>query len=280
MKKIIILTIVSLAWLTLSGCANDQYSIERQYWKLQKLAEKIFKNPDATPARQLEITVSKFQNFSKRYEKNNLAIDAEFTISRLYIVKKEYLKGRQVLASLIEKYKKNENICAEAMFLIGNSYEIQDKWASALAEYKKIIQIHPVTIRGLDVPVYIAQHYKVNYQPDKMLEAYHEAIAHYKALSGKFPNSVLALKADTLVSRIYGEIKDWQGAINSLDSIIEKYKDKVRADGFLLEKALIYSKQLKDNLKAKEALQALIKEYPDSRLIKAAKKMLADLGGK
>ncbi len=280
MKKTFFAIICIFSFALLAGCANDQYSIERRYWKVQKLAEKIFKNPDASPPRQLDIAVSKLQNFAKRYEKNNLAVDAEFTIPRLYLVKKEYVKGRAALSSLIEKYKKNENLCAEAMFLIGNSYEIQDKWASALGEYKRIIQTYPVTMRGLDVPVYIAQHYKVSYQPDKMLEAYHEAIAHYKALSEKFPNSILAFNADTLVIRIYSEIKNWPAVIISLDSIIEKYKGKVKADTFLLEKALVYSKQLKNNQKAKEALEVLIKDYPDSRLVKPAKKFLADLGGK
>lgn len=280
MKRLSSIITCILACALLVGCANDQYSIERKYWKLQKSAEKIFKNPDASPPRQLEITVSKFQDFAKRYEKNSLAVDAEFTISRLYIIKKEYLKGRQVLLSLIEKYKKNENLCAEAMFLIGNSYEIQDKWASALAEYKKIIQNYPVTVRGLDVPVYIAQHYKVSYQPDKMREAYQEAIAHYKALSARFPNSILAINADTIITRVYIELKDWQGAIDSLDLNIEKYKGKVKLDTLLIEKAMIYSKQLNNNQKAKEALQALIKDYPDSRLVKPAKKFLADLGAK
>ena len=261
----------------LAGCGSDQYAIERQYWQVQKQAEKIFKNPHASPPKELERVVKLLSNFGQKHPQTNLAIEAEFTIARLYIVKEEYNKARTQLKTLLSKYTKSETVCSEAIFLIGNSYEIEDKWNLALEQYKKIMQEYPTTLRGLDIPIYIAQHYKIKYQPDKMVVAFQEAINHYKALANRYPNSSLSYRTDTLVAQCYIALKDWNNAIGTFNTILETYKGKVSMDGVLMEMALIYSRELKDKVKAKEVLERLIREYPKSRLIKAATTLLKEL---
>lgn len=275
-KKILLLISIALAAM-LAGCGSDQYAIERQYWRIQKQAEKIFRNPQASPPNELQRVVNTLAGFSQKYPKSNFAVDSEFNIARLYIVKEEYNKARAQLKTIINKYSKSEPICSVAVFLLGNSYQIQDNWNSALEQYKKIIQDYPATLKALDVPIYIAQYYKIKYQPDKMLAAFKEAIAQYRALAGRYPDSPLAYSADSLAAQCYIELKDWQNAINSFNSIIEKYKDKVNLDRVFIEIAVIYSRELKDKAKAKEALERMIKEYPKSRLIKTAQALLKEL---
>ncbi len=277
MKKLIAPLIFIIITALLSGCGNDQYAIERQYWQVQKQAEKIFKNPHASPPRELERVVGLLGKFVQKHPQTNLAVDAEFSIARLYLVKEEYNQARTQIQKILDKYSKSAGVCSEALFLKGNSYEIEDKWDSALAQYKKIMQEYPVTPRGLDIPVYIAQHYKIKYQPDKMVASLQEAIGHYKALAVKFPNSPLAYRVDILVTQCYIALKDWQNAINTYNAVIERYKDKVNMDGILMDIALIYSRELKSKLKAKETLERLIKEYPRSNLIKTATALLKEL---
>ena len=269
--------LIILAGLMLAGCGNDQYAIEKQYWQVRKQAEKILKNPHASPPNELERVVTSLNNFIQKHPKNNLAVEAEFNIARLYLVKEEFEQARKQLKSTINKYAQSDTIGAEATFLMGNSYEIEDKWNPALEQYKKIMQDYPRTVRALNLPIYIAQHYKVKYQPDKMIAAYQEAIGYYKALAEKYPNSELAYRAHTLVPACYIVLKEWQGAINSLNTIIEKYKGKVSLDGTLLDIALIYKNELKDKIKAKEALEQLLKDYPKSKLIKTATAILKEL---
>jgi len=273
LKKIILLI---SAVLILSGCADDQYTIEKKHWRVQKQANKIFKNPHASPPKELENTVKLLNNFAQKYPANNLAVDAEFNIARLYIVKEEYDNARAQLKSLLDKYNKSDFICAEALFLLGNSYEMENKWDSALTQYKQMIQKYPLTLKGIDMPLYIAQHYKVKYQPERMISAYQEAIAHYNALAAKYPGSPLAYNCQNLVAQSYLALKDWQNAIAALNNLIERYKGKVKTDGILMEIALIYQKELKDTPKAKEALETLLKEYPKSKLVKAAKSLLKE----
>ena len=172
------------------------------------------------------------------------------------------------------KYVKSEVICSEALFMIGNTFQTQDRWGSALEQYKKVINDYPMTTRGLETPIYIAQYYKVKFQPEKMLSAFGEAIEHYRALANKYPDSPTALKAYTLISSCYRATKDWPNTINTLNTLMEKFKGKVNFDLILLDMALIYKKELKDPVKVKETVERMIKEYPDSKFLTAAKTLL------
>ncbi len=277
MKNNILVIILFAIALLLTGCSNDQYGIEKQYWRVQKQAEKIFKNPHATPPMELDAAVKELSNFSRNNPKNKLSVDAEFDIARLYIVKEEFDKARTQLKAIINKYAKSAPICSEALFLIGNSYQIQNNWNSALEQYKKIMQVYPITPRGMDTPVYIAQYYKIQYQPDKMIAAFQEAISHYRGLADKYPNSPLAFSVQRLVAQCYIALKDWQDAINTLNSIIANYKNKVNVDVFFIDIAALYGRELKDKVKAKETLERLIKEYPHSRLVTTAGALIKEL---
>ncbi len=270
MVKILITIIFISVSLVLTGCGNDQYAIERQYWSLQRQAEKIFKNPHASPPNELEATVKSLADFAKKHPNSPLSIDAEFDVARLYIAKKEFEQARGELKRILDKYSRSEAICVEALFLMGNTYELQDQWNFALQQYKKIMREYPVTRRGLDIPVYIAQHYKAKYQPDKMVAALQEAVVHYRALAIKFPDTPLALTTSTLVAECFIALKDWQAAVDTFDNIIANYKNKAVMDNILLNMAIIYQRELKNEAKAKETLERLINEYPKSALVKEA----------
>lgn len=273
MKKIIILISLGVL-LILSGCAQDQYSIEKEYWRIKKQAENIFRNPKAAPTNELDRAISSLQNFSQKNARNILAVEADFTIAKLYLAKEEFSKSRKQFNAILAKYKESEVICSEAVFLRGNSYQLEDKWNSALEQYKKVIANYPLTTRGLETPIYVAQYYKVSHQPDKMLAAFGEAIEHYRGLAAKYPDSPLAFKVYTLIFSCYNAAQDWQNSVNTLNVILEKFKGKVKMDSLLLDMALIYKKELKDEVKAKEAVERLIKEYPDSKFVNSTKALL------
>jgi len=276
MKRVSVISFICLM-MVLSGCGNDQYTVEKQYWQLQKQAQKVFKNPHASPPNELERIVKILEDFIQKNPQSKLAINNEFTIVQLYMVKEEYAQARKQLEKMLTKYSKFGAICSDALFLIGNSYEKEDKWNSALTQYRKIMQEYPTTLRGLNTPIYIAQHYKVKYQPDKMVVALQEAIVHYQALADKYPNSSLAYRAHNLMAQCYVGLKDWQNAINSLNTIVDNYKDKIDAGAVLIDIALIYNRDLKDKVKAKETLERLLKEYPRSKLTKTAMALLKEL---
>lgn len=277
MKKLTRLFILGVFCLPLIGCGGDEYSVERQYWYIKHRAGRIFNNPQASPPKQVEQSVREFRGFAAKHKGTSRAVDAEFNIARIYMATQDYEKARVVLKEVMLGYKDSGLVRSEAMFLIGNSYEMEDKWDLALAEYKKIMQAYPLTARGLDIPVYIALHYRIKHQPDKMLSAYQEAAGHYKALAAKDPDSALALNAYNLAAKCYIEQRQWKEAVDTYNLIIERFKGKANLASVIFNAALIYRNQLNDPAKAKQCLQLLVNDYPKSRLVKPAKEFLKKL---
>lgn len=280
MKKTFCLSCI-LLFVFLSGCANDDYVIEKEfYYLIQRDAAKIFKSPDSAPPNELNRVVTRLRNFADKYPKKIFGLEAEFNIARLYMVKREYEKSREQMRAMLEKYSASDAVSSETIFLIGNSYEIEDKWTYALREYQRLIKDYPTTLRGLSVPIYIAQHYKIKYEPDKMIAAYQEAALHYRYLAEKYPNSPLGLNAYLLISECYLALKDWKNAINTLDTISEKYKGRISVDEVMFNKAMVYIKGPKENAKAAEILNSLIAQYPKSRYVKVSRDLIKRLSAK
>jgi TolA-binding protein len=277
MKAIRLGVFVIVVILLVCGCAQDQYSIEREFWRIKKQAEAIFTNAAATPPNELERVAARLASFVERHPKNILALESEFMTARLYLAKQEYERAARQLDAMFAKYKENKAVSSEIVFLMGNAQQLQDRWEQALAQYKKLIADYPLTIKGLEMPVYIAQYYNVKHIPDRMLEAYKEAIAHYQGLINQYPDTPLALQCYKLVASCYGAMKDWPNAVAVMTTAVEKFKAKVPMDAMLLDIALIYRRELSDVPRAREALQRLIAEYPKSRLVAAAQRSLDNL---
>ena len=136
-----------ILWATcvlLSGCGQDQYAVERQYYWAQKQAGVIFNNPHATPPHELQKSIDTFNELIREHPKSNLAVDAQFIIANLYIATEEYEKARLQLSKIMKIYSKSRPICAAAVFLQGNAYEAQNLWDQALEQYKKVTEDYPL----------------------------------------------------------------------------------------------------------------------------------------
>ncbi|MFZ2406920.1 MAG: tetratricopeptide repeat protein [Methylobacter sp.] len=272
MKRIFF--VLFCACVCLAGCGQDQYAIERDYWKVNQKAQAIFKNPVATPPNEVERVVAQLNKFVSKYSKNTLAVRAGLSIGKLYLVKGQYEQARLQFKNMAKQYAKSGSVVAECLFLTGNTYQLQDQPDNAVAQYRTIISKYPLSQRGLQMPMYIAQYYGSRKEPQNMREAYSQAIAHYESLAQKDMKSALALRAYTLVAECYAGLKDWQQAIASLETIETNFKDKAPMDGVLLNIAIIYQRELRDKPNARATLQRIIDEYPKSRYVKAVQELL------
>ena len=275
MRKALFFLILAVSFL-LTGCGEDRYSIEKRYYQALKKADIIFKNPHSTPPYELQQAVNGLSVFQKKYPNTKIALDAEFNIARLYMAKEEWIEARKQLNAMLSNYNKNEAICAEVYFVIGKTYELDKNWETALTHYEKIMSKFPATPRGMNIPIYLIQYYKSKFEPDKMMDAARMAIVHYTALSKKYPNTILEYSCRALVINCYAILKDWNNVAANIESSIDAYKAKAPMDTALFQLAFIYDKQLKDPAKTRATLERLIREYPKSKFIKAAKKVLEE----
>lgn len=269
--------VIGFLQLLLTGCINDQYATEREFWRAQKLAKKILINPHSSPPREVRNSVNVLNAFANKYPNNVLGLKAEFSIAQIYHATEEYEKSRMQLQAIMDRHKESKETTAKAIFLSGKTFEKENKWDLALQQYERIIQEYPLTITGFETPMYIANYYKTKHLPDKMLSWYQKAITHYKGIAQEHPNTFLSLNADSLVARCYVELKDWQNVIGTYDHILSTYIGKGNLDFIQLEKALIYKKELKDEAKAKEVLEQFIKDNPESKLVKIAQGILQSI---
>ncbi len=269
--------IVALLILFLAGCGVDQYSIEKRFWGLSIKASDIFINPDSSPPRQLERTVGQLNDFIDDHSENNLAIDAELMIVNLYLVKKEYAKARGQVGKILKKYPDKPEVLARALFLRGKSYELESKWGLALKQYDQVTRQYPMTMAGIEAPIYKAVYYKIKFQPEKMVAAYKEAAKHYESLAEEQSDAPEGLVLLQLATECYSQIKDWSKVIDIMNLALERYKGRVRRDAVLLGEALVYYRDLKNEAKARESLGELISEYPQSKMADAARSFLEEI---
>ena len=131
----------------------------------------------------------------------------------------------------------------------------------------------PLSAKSLDLPLYIIRHYKAAKQDGAAKSAVDEAVAYYLGLKSKQKEDKGRFILQGLTVRAYVEGGQWQDALDGLDKIARDYP-KNSPEEALWMKALIYTNKMKDKLKAKEELQKIINEYPQSKLAKAAQELL------
>jgi outer membrane protein assembly factor BamD (BamD/ComL family) len=259
--------------LLAAGCSGrDQYSIEKEYWKLTRLSEQIASNPAAIPPTEIERTVKLFAGFSVRHPRTSLAVSADFAIAKIYLAKDNADMARRQLEAVAKKYDSPE-IKAEACFLTGTTYQ-EDDWEMASACFARVLRDYPLTKRGLGVPVYMAEYYRNHFEPDKMVAQYNEAVEHYRVLAARFPGTPLALEVRLMAASCYGGLKEWKNSVQTLESVVEEFRTKAQMDTVLMNIALIYRKELNDPVRYRETLGRMVKEYPGSPLISTVKGLL------
>ena len=275
MRKYSFLTIILCAGLLMNGCSEDQYAVEKRYWQLKKQAEQILQNPEVSPPNELKRAIDATNSFIARYPKNILAMESKFLIAKLYLAKKEFNQGREQLQQIMSEYKSIPPVCSEALFLIGSSYQLQNNWAQALEQYRKVYRDYPLTERGFEAPMYIAMYYKAKFMPDKMIDTCNEAIAHFRGLMAKYPDPKVAFRAYNYIGSCYVAMKKWPEAVQNLQGMATYFKDKLDTGNLYINIALIYANELKDAEQAKQVLQKFISDNPKSKFIQSAEKLLA-----
>ncbi len=278
MKKGIQLYTVFAAVLFLSaGCAQDQYSIERELWRLKKQAVRVAANPDGTSPQEFERTLVSLTEFTSRHKDNIIVIDADFIIARLYISRKNFDKARLQLNGMAQKYSRAQIIQPEILFMKGNTYEMEDHFDLALDQYRKIIANYPLSKRGFGLPLAIGEYYQKKNLSGKAVEAYNSAVDHYRALSAKYPDSRAGLNAGAMAALCYARISQWQKAADILEYLSVSFKNVGAVDGVLWQLAILYKQQMRDNARARTTVERLMRDYPSSRFVPGARALLKQL---
>lgn len=173
---------------------------------------------------------------------------------------------------LLEQFPE-DSLRADAQYRIAAIADQNLKdWTTAVAEYEKLAAEYPKsthTIIGL---------LRMGEIQAGKLKQREEAINTYNRIASEYPESTAeATEALQRAGKLYEKSKSWEAAIEQYMSVYKKYP---RTEGALVSLeicAALYEKKIKRNDKARELLNIIIMDFPDTKGAKKAAKRLKKL---
>lgn len=270
------LLVLGLGLALVSGCSAD-YNGERLFWKAERLAVPLLKNPSAAKPEQFAKAISAFGEVIRRTPGTGWAAKAQLSTGSLYAMQQEYGKARDAYALVLQNYHRYSELCLNARYLTAKTHEIEKHWDEAITIYQDIAEYHPWTRIGLEAPLYIARTYEQQKQQNEATKAYERAVRTYTKLILEAPAPELAGRAKGYLAVAYERLGKWNDAADILETLLSAASGGVNRPVALLSLAAIYQSKLDNSKKAAEVYRKLIQEFPDHQLSQVAKAQLARL---
>ncbi len=261
----------------LNGCDSTRYSAEKRFWHASRDFNKLLKSPEAASPVDYQRIIDKFREITIRYPMWPNSAQAQFNIGQLYAMQGNMAKGRDEFYAILKDYPENKDMCARALFMVALAYEKGDDWPKALEALNKITSDYPDTGIALQIPVHIAEYYKIRGKNEEASAAYASAIEKYRSVISKEPNTYAALAAVDLIVSCYADQEKWNEAVDYLGSLASSYGDLVLASKALFVEAAIYEQKLNMPDKAESNYKKIIDKYGNTPFAKPAENQLAAL---
>jgi len=268
---------VFLLTACLGGCDSTRYSAEKRFWHASRDYNKLLRSQDAVSPVDYQRVIDKFREITIRYPMWPNSAQAQFNIGQLYAMQGNLSKGRDEFYVILKDYPENKDMCAKALFMIAMSYEKGDDWPKALEAFNKITSGYPETGSALQVPVHIAEYYKLKGKNEEASAAYSAAIEKYRNVISKDPNTYAALAALALAVTCYAAQEKWNEAVDYLDSLVSSYGNLAIAPKALFVESIIYEQKLNMPDKAEINYKNIIEKYSDTPFAKLAENQLTVL---
>jgi tetratricopeptide (TPR) repeat protein len=253
-----------------SGC-SEQYKMERMVWHADQEAKPILINEGGVPSYEFNRVLGLYRKIIDAKPGSGFALDAQFKIAKLYVADNSFDQAHLEYDAIIDNYKDNKELVANALFLKAQSYEVEKKWPEALKLFEQIKEKYPKTAKALSVPMYIARYYMENEDTVAAVKAYQSGITYYQKIVDTYPNTKASFLCENLIIRAYLEMSCWQDALNYIDSLDKKYK---LGPDTLMIMAQIYKEKLNDPIKAQAVYDRILKDFPDNKIAKSIKQLM------
>ncbi len=119
---------------------RGEYAAEKALWKINKKFNKAVRDPRSYPDIYFAQLVSDYERFEKRFASTSLVPSARIYSGRIYMVRKDYPKARELFESVLHQYPDHRQLNLEALIAIERTYELEGDEKNALKTYKKIIR--------------------------------------------------------------------------------------------------------------------------------------------
>lgn len=283
MKKTITILISILVFLyvilSITG-SSKEYAAEKLFYSAMKAVSKIAANPDVVPPKLVDYIENRLEKLLQKYPDTEVAKTADIRLTEFYIENKKYDNALKQAESMIGKYEKIPGILSMAHFLKGIAYEKQDRWPSALKEYRIIRDNYRDTQLGMQMPVYIANYYSQKGMDAKAQEAYGEAALFYENIEKENRAKPLGYMASLFLIQTYIKSGDYEAAGRRVGETLDKYFGQTAmVQLFPLVENIIVTK-LNEPEKAIEIYKNIIERSKSDKLKKVLQKRVDELSAK
>ncbi|MGC8897325.1 MAG: tetratricopeptide repeat protein [Bacteroidota bacterium] len=106
-----------------------------------------------------------------------------------------------------------------------------------------------------------------------------EAVEALKELLRQFESSTLTDEAVLGLARLYAQMGEFQNAVATYDSVLQKFPDSIYRDEAAYQRAQILDLKLHDRAGALKAYEAFLAQFPDSLHVSEVRKRIRELRG-
>lgn len=279
MKKhfLILLLPLGLLW----GCSKEgsilpRYRAEKAFFKAGKLYQRILINPALAQREDYSRTVEAYRRVigleGQGEELNILATKARLKIAQLYLAQKDYPQAIDEYQKVLDKTDQDFDLRASVRLSIAQIYEETGDFQRAIEEYKCLAADYTsFTSPGkepqkglLPVPLQVPRLYRR--LGKRAEEEYNWARDLYQGIASRWPQSPIALLAQKQIAISYADQGQWVKAKEALDRIVKEYPQSPLLPQVLFTTADIYAERLDSFDQALLTYQRILDGYPESSL--------------
>lgn len=257
------------------GCSAE-YDAEKLYWRAERQALPVSKNPSAASDEQMLAAVKAFESVVQQAAGTVSAAKSQFALGSLYAIRKDYPKAIEAYQLVIRNHSQFQDFLFAARIALANIYRIQQDRHNLIAVYKDISQYHPWSVLGLEVPLILADDAasQAHGDVDAGVTAYQAAAAYYINLFDKAPSEALTLRAKAQLVVVFQRLNKWAEAAALLEELAASKANSVNRPMVMLTLASLYETKLKNPERAWQVYEQLAAEHADLPVGKAAAERL------
>lgn len=273
-RKISVICAVLLASSAISGCDSGTYSAEKRFWHASKDLNKLLQAPDKASPVEYQKIIDKFREITIRYPMWPNSAQAQFSIGQLYAMQGSVAKARDEFLVILKEHPENADLCSRALYMVAITYEAGDDTPKAIEALNRIMSDYPDTGTALQVPVHIAEYYKLKGKNDEASTAYAVAIDKYKKYISDNSKTYGALVTIDLLVTCFADQGKWAEALEYLDSVAAAHGDTLLAPKALFVAGAVYEQKTNQPDKAAANYRLIMEKYSNTPFAKLAEKQL------
>jgi tetratricopeptide (TPR) repeat protein len=266
---------------SLLGCSGNeelqqQFQIEKTYFRAQKIAEAILINPRIAPAKDFADAIALYRQVVKEAEAMpsapttvSLVKQSLMKMAQLEMMQEQLDAAIEIYREILKRFSSDDDVTIAARLALGLLHERSLEYRDAVEAYSGLLpslssRVEPETPDAflIAIPIQFARLKSFALGSAQGKEAYGQASDIYTQIINTWPNSKAALLASNYLAAIWADQGRWEEVNTLLDKQIKSHADSSYLPEFLYLKALLLHSRLGQTASAMNLFQDIAAKYP------------------